>query len=1747
MNTLKSLLKSKWGTKPNTSAKSNLALEPLEARVLLSVETPLLDSDIFGPVSPDSGNDTQEFDSALALPGATTLAATQDQEHDLIFRELTTTTITVPVDKYIGQKALQAMMQNVSTEYINSPTIKYYLSTDQVFDESDTIWDAYISYVRPGQYFYIKPNVNLSAIEPLNPGTYYIKIQAEDNWSDLITLNVVGADAKPVIEISNVQISQTSFQQWEPYKATMTITNTGTADYMQDVIYDDDEPPAFRQWQRYWYPDAEPPYWSNWGGGHYFELDYNHNYTSDLDYIPVGQSVVGIFIDRAFWSGENSQIKYLSDYYSNVTDPQNDTFSQTFDVTVSGDYGYDRSCDVSATLSLGGDTEVSPGDRIPFEITVTNNGDLYTWGQKNISWPNGQYISLVLSKDEIIEPTSYSDTNIIMHNDWYRAPTLMPGESYSFTGEIVAPGEAGTFYVAALADSGGYLTESNEDNNQSVLRTFTVTSPKPQAEVTYPPADELLDNQELNDPTKHYIELTYSNTDEDTVDGDEISLAGIGADDLQIGSITKIEDGRYRYEVVGEYSTGPVEVQIQAETFTNDAQEPNAAETVSFLALPDLEPFVLTYDKNNLTWDGAQQKFSYVGQASLGMRNGGTVDPLITIDGTFNYDDLKIHFANVTVTSDIGNINEPLVTGTFDLDLKEKGWSTIEKLPSEMLVAGCLLTIDSVVFHTPAGSPTQIEIQGAIKLNPGIADVSIIVGGPHKIVIAPSGVSVTGGEMTFPDKEFKLLNTVDVKSTGVSVEYLAAEPNKTPTPLPDRLRIRGKFEFPEWWKATADLSKNTVDPSKDNYIEVSANDAEVKGAFSFGEIDWGLWAIKEFKLTVDTKQQLWQGDLAFKTPLSSKTIVGGAGIIQGEFNYIALGVDDLNIMIGTSPVFLQKIVGNVNHISDKDKEPISIGGQLAFTAGPELELWLPEQLGGKQEGSLAKLELEGEINVNQAKGYGKLTTIGDLLTGEVTAAIDYSKVTKDPNAGWGSILVTAKGEMKALWDMFVGQVSLTMDCRTETRLAASGNGKVSIPKYVPLWGGAEIASGEMLAKYNDDNNYKNDYLAAWGSVVLRKFGKAFKFTTGAKIDFEGNTTLLGSRGAAETKLSYSDFEQSILNPPAPTTTLQSAKLFYLADFADPTGMLLALDGEDQPDAASAFDIAADSPWALLTAQWDEGIDDAELIVIAPDGTVYYEADIQNNPEMILLDQDYIDANPDSNLSALPDNTRGLLIINPLAGQWKIMVDSDSSTISTPVYSGLFSTPAPEITITDVQSDGSKIDIDYTATDADNNAAISLYYDTDGEGNDGILIVAGLTPQGADSYTWKPDEVIAGEYYIYAVAEDEDNAPVVSYYASPVQVEEAPPAVEVSLGTGASSSVAFTDPDGTRVTVRLISATAELSIIGDIDSTTTTFGTTTIHGSNLELDNIDITGGSGILMISASGGDGTAQLGGITGESLRMVMARQVNLAGDIDLAGSLGMMMIGNIEDNSSVTTGLGANGLMVMAGDLGEVDFDIADKIAMFQATSFAGGSLIADNIGTVMLRQGDFSADVTARNGDIGMLMAAGDITGRLNAQNIKMIMARNGNVTGVLRAATDIGMVMAGNLNNAILSAGHNIRMVMTGDIIDSYLLAGYDIGSDCAFGLQQTGGGDAPGSGDIGMTMASGTFSRSYIGAGVLPYAPLTNQLPSVGLPLQGKIGLVRFGNIDYDCDFNFGLFAATSISGLGTSLNSQPPFLVEVVG
>ncbi|MGD9158479.1 MAG: chitobiase/beta-hexosaminidase C-terminal domain-containing protein, partial [Desulfobacteraceae bacterium] len=89
------------------------------------------------------------------------------------------------------------------------------------------------------------------------------------------------------------------------------------------------------------------------------------------------------------------------------------------------------------------------------------------------------------------------------------------------------------------------------------------------------------------------------------------------------------------------------------------------------------------------------------------------------------------------------------------------------------------------------------------------------------------------------------------------------------------------------------------------------------------------------------------------------------------------------------------------------------------------------------------------------------------------------------------------------------------------------------------------------------------------------------------------------------------------------------------------------------------------------------------------------------------------------------------------------------------------------------------------SDPDSNAGISLYYDTDDNGEDGVLITDSVMedPDGSgDSYLWNLTAVPDGTYYIYAVISD-GNSIVACYASGSITMDRTAPVVTATPDSG----------------------------------------------------------------------------------------------------------------------------------------------------------------------------------------------------------------------------------------------------------------------------------------------------------------------------------------------------------------------------
>ncbi|MDC0934849.1 SdrD B-like domain-containing protein [Pirellulales bacterium] len=742
-----------------------------------------------------------------------------------------------------------------------------------------------------------------------------------------------------------------------------------------------------------------------------------------------------------------------------------------------------------------------------------------------------------------------------------------------------------------------------------------------------------------------------------------------------------------------------------------DTPNPNVdgdpANAFEFLASRiDLSPLQLEVVNGDFGYNGAENRFEASGEIEFGFDpgEGNTFVPLITLNGLVWFNEDTIH-AEGTAEAEIGGITAPLLDGTFEISIGSAATSllneALDALESDFTIAGVEVSFSDLAFVIPSGgsiSDGRIELQGTLTLPDELGGIELAVNDNNKVLISTSGVDITGGLISFPDVEVNLFGLLEISATDMSVEFATN---------PTTLKLQGEFSIPTLYNVTADLTG-------DNFIQMTESGVDFVGTISAEDVVIvpETWAINKASLFIDTinDEVIALGEATIPTGI---VIVAGIGILQGELNFVELGVDDLNKPIGTTGAFLQRIVGRIDNIAEADPDPIAFGGDVRVTAGPEITISLPSWAGGDFTGSVADLLVTGAIDANHLEASGTLDIIGGVVTGTAAAELN-----------WQNGFLKAEGSLEALGGLITYEGSFHADSKLNVTMQAGAT--VVIPDEIPVFGGETLGSGNVYFQYRNDATSFNDFVAGWGTVTLPLIGDV---TRGMRLRFDGDFDILGADEIP---------------------SASSAPLYYQGSGDDKIVL------GNVPETSPAFAVSAGKPWLLLSAEWENNNSGVTVEVIDPSGTVFTETDIAADADMAIA-------------GALSDMTQRAVVVNaPAAGDWMIRV-VDNSGLGLVDFAALTGNVVPTVALTSADADadpaaGSAVMIDYAAFDADSAAEVALYFDTDRTGYDGILIDGTLTEaDGASTYAWDTTDVPTGDYWVYMVADDGTNAPVASDY------------------------------------------------------------------------------------------------------------------------------------------------------------------------------------------------------------------------------------------------------------------------------------------------------------------------------------------------------------------------------------------------
>ena len=724
---------------------------------------------------------------------------------------------------------------------------------------------------------------------------------------------------------------------------------------------------------------------------------------------------------------------------------------------------------------------------------------------------------------------------------------------------------------------------------------------------------------------------------------------------------------------------------------------------------PNTQDFKIESQGQKFRYNTNTKNFELTGGTVLIGRKSGN-NGLIRVDGgTVIYGSNEIRIIDGTVYSQIGSISQPIFKGNFTIAYNGAGNSssfTDQNLANDLKIAGLNPTFTGISI-----GQNQIGLSGNLALPSSLGGsvLSISLGNSptlnNALKITNSGIKL-GNDLLLSNPNISLLNRIPVRVPDFDLSYNQAQ---------DTLKLQGDITIPPFFKFLGGGSLQ-ANLSGSNFIQIKNGKADLVGKLSLTNLKFSdVWAVDEASLTIDTITNLVGGDFEITFPFKPKGATKSQGFsakLGADFYYNPFELNRLQgavplipgITIGNTGLKLVNIGGGVNNLSSRSGSPIEFSGSAKLTDIINLGL-----------------EIEGSVTISKERFSGNLDMFlinKSLLSGKVNLDLDWTRNSYSLN-----------GDIQALYGFLYGNASLKAGTfkvippsllfddpkkYTEALLSdskdyqffgitSSGSIGVRIPNQIEYIGGKSFGSLNYYLSYVKDNDTSNDFAAAWTKINL-----LFKtITVGAKFNFNGGIGFIGSE------------------PARPISS------FEITSNANGTNR----------------------DWIMLGADWTNPSDNVQVRVQKSDGTWVEESDFAANGFVVV-----------NELS--DEDTRVVVIPNPEPGIWDIKV-VDPTGLGTIDYSVNQSTIKPTIDITSPSTDvfGGEVNIGFNSYDADSEAKIVFFYDTDNEGYDGTQLPGELLESdGAGNYVWNTQGMKPGDYYIYAMIQDDVNEPIFSEYA-----------------------------------------------------------------------------------------------------------------------------------------------------------------------------------------------------------------------------------------------------------------------------------------------------------------------------------------------------------------------------------------------
>jgi hypothetical protein len=639
---------------------------------------------------------------------------------------------------------------------------------------------------------------------------------------------------------------------------------------------------------------------------------------------------------------------------------------------------------------------------------------------------------------------------------------------------------------------------------------------------------------------------------------------------------------------------------------------------------------------------------------------GQSFNPLLTVAGIVSYDNSTLSIDG-TVSYDVGSVSSTLLTGTFQIPVGQTAASpntvTDTDPDSGIQIAGLPVSITGLALISPGPgvASAEIEVTGKISLQTTKITAAVL--------ITDQGIELESGTIKLPKTSFSV-GPLSLTATGMSVGYDSAE---------DQFVVQGELALTNLWggaSITADLTGDG------NGIFFQGTTVYLAGTFSANNFTVNGWGLNHVSLTIDTRSlSTWSGSADVDTPWFNV----GASImfLNGQFDDLSLTLTNVTIPTPVPDLELTGGSASIINLAPGASGPITLSGTLDFTLGPDIDIDLPDWLGGNQNITLATLELGVSVSAGDLSGQATVVVADGLAT--VTGTVDFNLSTDT---------LSAKGMIDAADGAFSGSGQLTIG---NGNVILSADGTAEIPSgIIPGVGHVPLASGGLYLSYQESAQPAQDYLEVWGSVSIAGFHLASPVV---RVGFDGAVSLHSSKD---------------------------------------------LPNADPPQSA-IFSVSSGTPWALLGASWTSSSDDVPFDLEAPDGTIYTQSNLPANIGVIdQTDDSTIGVgiqNPESGnwtFTLLDTSSLGSVTFQGIGGT--IVSSTQLAFLQSPTYAVSGTSFGPVVVAVEdqngdvISTDDSVVTLNMTGGPGDISTIMTS------EAQNGIATFTGVAPQIAGNYT-----------------------------------------------------------------------------------------------------------------------------------------------------------------------------------------------------------------------------------------------------------------------------------------------------------------------------------------------------------------------------------------------------------------------------